>query len=155
MTVHMIRVVASSAGDYTLDQLNTAMDDWVSKQSEWTNDTKEHVIEDARDGDTGDPLGHRDGTYRFLIEDAKDNLLQKCEDKLVNKVDWYRIGYHECNHDETGRDGCPWDEQREWTDKDATIPDHVPVFIEDAISPPVATLSAETPAPSLDSSGGT
>lgn len=126
MTVHMIRVVTSIEGDYTLEQVNAAMDDWVSQQSEWTDDSESHSIVEhtAENGETE----YRIGQYRFLLTDAKDNLLQKCEDKLVNKVAFYRIGHHQCDHDMEGRDGCSWEEQREWTAKDATIPNDVPSF---------------------------
>lgn len=122
----MIRVLTSTEGDYTLSQLNTAMDDWVSNHSEWTADPVTHQITE-HGGDTG-PVYHG-GNYRFLLDDAKDNLLQKCEDKLVNKVSWYRLGYHSCDHDESSPTPCSWDEQREWTDTDVTIPDNVPVFV--------------------------
>lgn len=128
MAVHMIRVTASAEGDYSLDQLNAAMDDWVSKQSEWTADPITHQISE-RGGDDGAPV-YRGGNYRFLLDDAKDNLLQKCENKLTNKVAWYRLGYHSCDHDETAPSPCSWDDQREWTDTGVTIPDNVPVFVE-------------------------
>lgn len=130
MAVHMIRVVASVEGDYSLTQLNTEMDDWVSKQSEWTADPDTHQITETIGSETDDPI-YRSGDYRFLLQDAKDNLLQKCEDKLVNKVSYYRLGYHACDHDQDDRTGCSWDEQREWTDTGVTIPDTVPVFVAD------------------------
>lgn len=130
MTVHHIHVIASVGGDYSLDQLNTEMDDWVSKQSEWTPNADKHTIHDKiNPGDT-EPI-YREGSYRFFLDDAKDNLIQKCEDKLENKVSWYRLGYESCLHDEETTSHCDWDEQREWTAKDVTIPDYVPVFVEE------------------------
>lgn len=105
------------------------MDDWVSDQSPWTADPNTHQITDQTDQGTGSR--YRMGSYQFLLEDAKANLLQKCEDKLVNKTDFYRLGYHVCDHDSDDRPGCSWDDQREWADKDVTIPDYVPTFVEE------------------------
>lgn len=128
MTVHMIRVVVSIEGNFSLDQLNAAMDDWVSKQSEWVEDPNIHHITEIPQSEDGP--GFRFGNYRFHLTDAKDNLLQKCENKLANKVSWYRLGYHLCEHDSENPPPCSWDDQREWTAKDVTIPDNVPAFIE-------------------------
>lgn len=65
---------------------------------------------------------------RFLLTDAKANLLQKFTDKLMNKVDWYRVGYHECDHDEADRTGCGWQDTAEWADTNVTTPSGVPDF---------------------------
>lgn len=50
--------------------------------------------------------------------DTKDNLLQKLGDKLKNKVDWYRVGYHQCTHrDGDGSSGpCDWVDSNDWPD---------------------------------------
>lgn len=122
MTVHMIRVIASPGG-MTLSELRTALDDWVANHSEWVADVEEHQITDAPFDD------YRAGTYRFKNTDAKSNLLQKCEDKLKNNLHWFRLGYHVCDHDEPPFDNCPWDDKREWSDKDHSIPPEVPDFL--------------------------
>ena len=128
MAVHMIRVVISTQGKTSLDAFNAAMDDWVSEQSEWMEDPNEHNISEVSSREGG-ASSYYAGTYRFHLTDAKDNLIQKCEDKLVNKCPWWRLGYHVCDHDQDDRHGCSWDEQREWTDKDVTIPPDVPTFV--------------------------
>lgn len=67
---------------------------------------------------------------RFREDDPKANLLQKFEDKLKEKVAWYRVGFHSCTH----RDGdgssapCSWEDTVEWTAKDVSIPNGVPEF---------------------------
>lgn len=125
----MIRVYISTEGKTSLEAHNTAMDDWVSQQSVWMEDPDTHHIIEVSPLEE-DSTPYYMGTYRFHVpaSDEKDNLLQKCEDKLVNKCDWYRIWYHVCDHDEdeSTRDGCTWDEMREWTDKDVTIPADIP-----------------------------
>lgn len=128
MTVHAIRVIAGPQSSWDLDQINAEMDDWVSKQSEWESDPDEHVIRPVSAGIDGTGTQYFNGIYRFTLEsEPKANLLQKCEDKLVNKCLWYRLAYHSCNHDEEDPQPCSWDEVREWVDKDASgIPDDVP-----------------------------
>lgn len=126
MSVHMIRVVASTNG-MTLSEINTVMDDWMSNQSEWEADSTNHVITER---ETGSGILYYGGTYRLTFDsEPKDTLLQKCGDKLKNKVDWYRLGYHVCDHDETDRTGCSWDDEREWTDAGVSIPSDVPDFL--------------------------
>ena len=39
-----------------------------------------------------------------------------------------RVAYHVCDHDEADREDCTWDEVREWTAKDVTIPPELPVL---------------------------
>jgi len=118
----MILVLAGTGG-LTVAEANTAMDDWVSNNTEWVEDPGEHKIALA---DSGTDVMWLHGSYRFELTDAKDNLLQKAGDKLENKVPWYRLVYHQCDHDEDDRPGCPWDEKQEWTDKDVTIPPEPP-----------------------------
>lgn len=127
MTVHMIRVVIGpDTAKMTLQQANDALDAWVGNHSEWVEDSVAHHVTETQLPD-GTTYWH--GSYRFEYSDAKTNLLTKCEDKLVNKCDWYRLGYHNCDHDEAARGGCSWDDECEWTAKDQSIPSGVPNFV--------------------------
>lgn len=133
MTVHMFRIVAASestdTGGMTLSEINSAMDDWMSKQSRWEADPTEHVV--TLSEPIGDGTSHYTGNYRLTFDsETKDNLLQKLGDKLKKKLDWYRIGYHQCDHDESSPTGCSWDDEREWTSKNTdSIPSDVPDFL--------------------------
>lgn len=130
MVVHTIRVVAAldstDATGLSTSEINAAMDDWVANHSEWTADTDEHVITATTDASPPYYIG----TYRFELSDAKDNLLQKCGDKLKNKIDWYRLGYHVCEHDVADPTPCQWEDDREWTSTNTpSIPSGVPDFL--------------------------
>lgn len=128
MSVHMIRIHCGPQSSWPQSDCNAAVEDWMSKQSEWTPDPVDHSMQSAVNGETG--TAWWTGDYRLTFEsDPKDNLLQKLEDKLVNKCDWYRLGYHECTHDESPPSPCSWDEEREWTDKNVTIPSEIPDFV--------------------------
>lgn len=132
MAVHMIRVVAAATspdtGGMSLSEINTAMDDWVSSNSEWEADPTTHEIVESFTDEDGTEFYV--GNYRFLLDDAKDNLLQKAGDKLKTKLDWYRLGYHLCEHDSDNPGPCTWEDSREWTSKNtAEIPADVPDFV--------------------------
>lgn len=127
MTVHMIRICIGPQSSWSLSKAEAAVEDWMSKQSEWTTDPVEHSLEGISPDYT--TAAWWQGDYRLTFEsDPKDNLLQKLEDKLVNKPLWYRFGYHECEHDETDPGPCSWGEEREWMDTGVPIPSEVPDF---------------------------
>lgn len=117
-------------GPMSLSDLETRINDWVESNPEWTNDTVDHTLSERNteiDGTGGTYYGV---DVRFLEDDTKSNLLQKLEDKVKDKVDWYRIGYHACTHrDGDGSSGpCSWDDATDWTATDVTIPSGVPTF---------------------------
>lgn len=127
MTVHMFRGFIGR-GPISLTDLETRIDEWLQQNARWTEDSVTHelVEKNTKDDGTGDTYYAVD--VRFLKDNTKANLTQKFEDKLQNKVTWYRLGYHECNNDESGGGVCSWDDQLSWTAKDVTIPDGVPTF---------------------------
>lgn len=129
MTVHMFRVFIGRGG-MSLSELQTAIDDWVASNGEWTEDTVEHTLTERTTAIDGTGEMYHGIDVRFLPENSKDNLLQKVTDKVENKVDWYRVGYHACTHREgDGSSGpCSWDDWEDWTDKDVSIPSGVPSF---------------------------
>lgn len=128
MTVHMFRVLAGPQSSWPQVDINAAVEDWMSKQSEWEADPTVHSMLPASTDDPDGPSWWM-GDYRLTFEsEPKDTLFSKLEDKLVNKVHFYRIGHHQCDHDLSDREGCTWDEVREWTAKDVTIPPELPVL---------------------------
>lgn len=119
MTKHMFRCYIGR-GKMSATDLETRINDWVSKNNNWTNDRTEHSLRTIHDGE------YYLINVRFHEDDTKTNILQKFEDKLKDKVSWYRVGYHVCDHDSTTGDGCSFIDLTEWTAKDVTIPDDIP-----------------------------
>jgi hypothetical protein len=113
-------------GKMSLTDLETRLNDWKTSNNQWTDDSIAHELNEYRDID-GNLICHQ-MSIRFEQTDTKANLLQKLTDKLENKVDWYRVGYHACDHDEENSSPCSWDDVVEWTAKDVTIPNSVPTF---------------------------
>lgn len=135
MTVHLFKVYVGH-GSMSLSDLETRIDNWVASNAEWTGDNLAHTLRALE----SDPYGDGGQTYygievRFQQEDTKSNILQKFTDKLENKVNWYRVGYHECHKDEPQGTPCSFDPAvdpeamaDQWTAKDVTIPSGVPDF---------------------------
>lgn len=121
MTVHMFRVfVSQSDSSLTETELQATVEDWISEYTKWDGQSQSFEITLSQ-GIPGDSdTTHYRGEFRFEKGDTKDNILQKLTDKLDNKVDWYRIGYHECYHDDTGP--CSWND----TVQDGSVPGYVP-----------------------------
>lgn len=129
MTVHMFRCFIGR-GPMSVTDLETRIDDWVASNPEWTNDTVAHTLSERNAAMDGSGTTYHAVDVRFTENDTKSNLLQKFEDKLKSKVDWYRVGYHACTHrDGDGSSGgCNWDDKVDWTASGVTIPAGVPDF---------------------------
>ena len=129
MTIHMFRCFIGRGSMSTTD-LETRIDDWVSNNPEWIDDPVDHTLSERTTKLDGSGETYYGVDVRFTEDDTKSNLLQKFEDKLKDKVAWYRVGYHACTHrDGDGSSGpCDWDDKTEWTAKDQSIPSGVPDF---------------------------
>lgn len=112
----------------SITDLETEINDWVDSNAEWENDTAPHELMERNTEIDGGGQTYYAIDVRFLLDNGKDNLQQKFTDKLVNKVAWYRVGYHECAHDDENGGPCSWDDSVEWTEKDVSIPTGVPTF---------------------------
>lgn len=136
MSVHMFRAFVGR-GSMSLTDLETRISDWVASNGEWTNDTVSHSLVEQNTAIDGSGTTYHAVDVRFVLTNTKSNLLQKFEDKLQNKVAWYRVGYHACTHrDGDGSSGsCSFDPNddpeataAQWTDTNVTIPAGVPDF---------------------------
>lgn len=140
MTVHMFRCYIGR-GSMSVTDLETRINDWVSKNGEWVDDTEPHVLVETNTKNNGSGTTFHTVDVRFEKTYTKSNLFTKFTDKLQDKVAWYRVGYHACTHrDGDGSSGgCTFDANqdpsaaaRDWTAKDVTIPGDVPTLPESA-----------------------
>ena len=127
MAVHMFRGFIGR-GSMSLSDLETRINDWLAQNARWTEDSVTHELNERNTAIDGSGETYYAVDVRFLKEETKANLTQKFTDKLENKVAWYRLGYHDCAHDESNGGACSWDDKTEWTDKNVTIPDGVPTI---------------------------
>jgi hypothetical protein len=115
-------------GKMSTGDLETRINDWKDENNQWENDTVDHELSERNTEIDGSGEIYYGIDVRFYQDDTKDNILQKFTDKLKDKVDWYRVGYHNCPHNEEDGGPCSWDDATEWTGKDVTIPSGVPTF---------------------------
>lgn len=127
MTVHMFRVFIGR-GSMAVSDVEARIQDWITSNPEWTADTVDHSLVERNTAIDESGETYHAVVVRFREDDTKSNILQKLGDKLKDKVDWYRIGYHQCSHDEDRPTPCTWDGVEEWIAKDATIPADIPSF---------------------------
>lgn len=123
MTVHMFRPFVG-LGPMSKSDLESRMDTWRQEHTRWLEDNVTHELREYRDENGNFVCWRLD--VRFEETDTKSNILQKFEDKLISKVDWYRVGYHVCHSDRDPAGICGWDDVAEWTAKGVTIPGGVP-----------------------------
>lgn len=118
MTVHSVKISVSSnqesdpgtepspgPPDWTSSMLKNRVDQNVF------NDLTERVSEDAREPsqkNTKSGTNFIEMTYRVDKSHSKTEILDKFENNVVIDGKWYRIEYHECDHDESdeNRSGC-------------------------------------------------
>lgn len=124
MTVHMIRIFCENPPGLTILDIDLVVQDWINTHTEWLDDPVAHEITPRESDDGTVFLG---GDFRFAIADLKTALLDTLELSLQPEVSWYRIGYHQCVHDEPDRGGCSWDDQREYNPQE--IPASIPTFL--------------------------
>jgi hypothetical protein len=125
MSVHRIHLFYSAAG-------STAFHNWLA---DW---------DDARDGDTGDeltneipdaPVTPRDdsnaeyysATLSYDFGEPPTEVLREPYHALTDHCDWGRLGYHECDHDESDPEPCAFTSDHVL--EDGAVPDHVPTFL--------------------------
>jgi hypothetical protein len=123
MTVHMVRLfIEPPKGN--ADQ---AINNWVENHNEWEDDPVEHSLTETTVGIDGSGTQYIRGDYRFIQDSDATTLLNRLENRLQSSQGglWYRIGYHQCDHDEDQSTPCSWDgsETRENGDIPSDIPD--------------------------------
>lgn len=124
MTVHMFRVVCDKPDSIGETQANQIVNQWLADNTPWTDDPTPHEITLVENTPISDPPTHFRGDVRFEFTDDKPALFEQIETDLNGIASWYRIGYHECDHDEETGSGCAWDETREG----GNVPDSMPTF---------------------------
>jgi hypothetical protein len=105
-------------------EAKNAVDNWVQNHNEWTDDPKDHSLVETNTKLDGSGTTYLCGDYRFVQDGPADALLDDLADRLQSFQGglWYRIGYHECDHDENNPTGCAWEQTRENGDVPADIP---------------------------------
>ena len=124
MTVHMIRIYTEPPNnDNHLQRMRSACDKWAATYPEALEAQRLGLTQITVEADDVAPE-HTMGHWRFEMSTGADTLLTDLETSLQSEVGWYRLKYHECDHDEAEQQGCSWDESmtREYGAVPAGIP---------------------------------
>jgi len=119
MTVHMIRLFVDSS----VNGVENVIDNWVQNHNTWDGESVSQPLTSVSVRANGDEE-YLLGSYRFTQDSTATDLLDDVESRLstLQEVVWYRIGYHQCPHDEANAQDCLWEQTRE----NGTVPDSIP-----------------------------
>jgi hypothetical protein len=98
----------------------------------------------SRDGDTGDEVTNEipdvpvtprvksndeyfSATLSYDFAEPPTEVLKEPYHALTEHCDWSRVGYHECDHDESNPEPCAFIDYHVL--EDGTVPDHIPTFL--------------------------
>lgn len=116
----MIRVWSEPPdNDNHFDRMYQACEDWATSYDEALETDRLSLthVQPVEETDTE----HTTGWWRFAWHEDATLLLDDLEADLQAEVDWYRLKYHVCDHDQSeDRVGCSWDESE--TREFGTIP---------------------------------
>lgn len=121
MTVHMIKIWSEYPNnDNHFNRMYQACEDWASNYAETLETQRLALTRFTADETTN----HTAGWWRFEWHEDATPLLDDLESDLQSEVEYYRIRYHSCDHDEASGDGCSWDESQ--TREYGTVPEGIP-----------------------------
>lgn len=115
MTVHTIRIECENPDGYTIDEIRTAVEDWVSNHQHVLTSESYTVREliHGVDNPNTENTPYLAGYWRFSMDESTTTLLDEIETTLKDYVGWAVIRYHECVHDGTENSPCAWDSSME------------------------------------------
>lgn len=105
-------------------EAESAVDNWVQNHTEWTDDPVSHTLTETNTEIDGSGTAYLRGDYHFIQNEPTDDLLSDLEARLSGFQGglWYRLAYHECDHDEEQSTPCAWEQTRESGDIPPDIP---------------------------------
>ena len=108
MVVHMIQLRCEVKPNTSEQQLRDACEAWATLYPE-TLAAERTPIERVPGG--ADTPAHYRGAWRFEWSGDRITLLDHLQSDIQPRINWARIDYHACSHDEdpTARPGCAWD----------------------------------------------
>jgi hypothetical protein len=123
--IHAYKIYAEKPDGVSILKANEIVNTWKNQHTPWTADPASHKLDVHRPNVEGTAPECFVGTVRFEFSDDASQLTQDIKYGLSGVVEWARIGYHECDHDEDSGSGCSWDSSTEF----GTVPDDVPEFV--------------------------
>lgn len=126
MTIHAFQIYTTDNLPGTESELQRFVDEWVNSQPIWENHGgyNPKVTKNNTEMD-GSGLDYYNCSARFEKQNSATEVLQLVAETLnYHGVEWYRLYYHECDHD-GGEGGCEWNEMWEHTHSNVSIPEEI------------------------------
>lgn len=109
MTIHRVKLVypeSTGAG------FESWLSVWLTNMQPWA--ARENTVPELTEPLPDSPAEpHYRGDLTFEWSEDKAIIVDNINQYLRSYAPWHRLGYHVCDHDETTRDGCSWDDIRE------------------------------------------
>jgi hypothetical protein len=119
--IHMFRIVAGKPPSVGVTQANQLVDQWLATYTPWADDPTPHGITLVDDPITDAPPHFR-CDLRFERDSSMTTIRDQIETDLSDMVNWYRIVYHECLHDENSGGACSWESVTDYGQPPSDIP---------------------------------
>jgi hypothetical protein len=119
----MFRIMAAKPSNIGQLQANQLVEQWFASYPPWTEDPTSHRVALVEDTITDAPPHFR-SDLRFESSAEMTIIREQIETDLAGVTSWYRIGYHECTHDESSGDECSWESEINY----GNVPTEIPTF---------------------------
>lgn len=120
MTAHRLRLYHSTAG---AESYHAWLDQWLTNMQLWDAPEVTNSAPTLREPLNADTK-YYGGDLAFAWSEDEAIILDQLSQYADAYCDWYRIGYHFCDHDEDNPTPCAWEQ----TIESGTVPDGVPTF---------------------------
>lgn len=122
MSIHAVDLVCAADTDNVFVAPNGFVDVWLTNHVAWEpdGDLTQDNARPTLDTEPGVPDHYRGGIWRFEWTEDRSILLDNLEGHASSYCPWYRIRWHECDHDGAW-DECSWDESA--TRTGGTVPE--------------------------------
>lgn len=113
MTVHAVKLVMNASPSAAKSNVPQKVRDEVLNDLDEVSPQQSQEISERNTENDGSGTSYLHGVRRVSGSHGKGRL-DRFEQVLKGEVSWYRIKYHECDHDEENPSGCGgWQTEKE------------------------------------------
>lgn len=127
MVVHNLEVWTSqtdaNGGPVDIETIRPQFQDWIASHDEVLG-TQSSDLSAGNTGNDGTGVAYFVGSWRFAWAEDLTALRTDITGYLTDNFEWWRLRYHQCDHDEADRAGCSWDNSWEG----GSVPPEVPTI---------------------------
>lgn len=91
---------------------NSHISNWLSNFNRWQQQQNDPPHLSDTGAETAVLTYWKGGPWRFEWQHDKSAILNGIEGQAQAQCDWYRLRWHECDHQDSSNDGCGWTDVR-------------------------------------------